>query len=173
VHVIGPGELLALITQSSFINRSTLPTCVIENGNYCTTEILRAAGVKFLLTEEEHGLLQCVELPKGWTKQPTEDSRLSSLVDDKGRERASIFYKARREANMRLTTRFNVKRVYAHGTVVATVTDGEEVIHATEPVRKPEECRAAVAVLDNVVATAATWLDERYPDWRNPGAYWD
>lgn len=35
-----------------------------------------------------------VTLPPGWKKIPTDDSRLSSLVDDRGRKRASIFYKA-------------------------------------------------------------------------------
>lgn len=52
-------------------------------------------------------------LPPGWKKAPTDHSMWSRIVDDKGRERVSIFYKAAfydRSAFMRLNTVHGVLR---------------------------------------------------------------
>lgn len=74
--------------QKSFVGSTTLPTEVQRK------ELLEAAGVKFLGPVEGDNLFQYVELPEGWQKQPTDHSMWSKLVDEQGRERASIFYKA-------------------------------------------------------------------------------
>ncbi len=39
-------------------------------------------------------LFVCAELPKGWKKVSTDHSMWSKIIDEKGVERASIFYKA-------------------------------------------------------------------------------
>ena len=76
--------------QQSFVGSDTLPTEIQGNGK----AILEAAGVKFLGVVEGDDLFQYVQLPAGWKKEGTGHSMWSSLVDDKGQERASIFYKA-------------------------------------------------------------------------------
>lgn len=75
--------------QQSFVNSTTLPTD-IRGGK----KDLEAAGVKFLGPVEGDSLFQYVELPAGWKKEGTDHSMWSKLVDEQGRERASIFYKA-------------------------------------------------------------------------------
>lgn len=74
--------------QQSFVKSTTLPAEIRGK------EILEAAGVKFLGPVEGDDLFQYVELPEGWKKEPTDHSMWSKLVDEQGRERASIFYKA-------------------------------------------------------------------------------
>jgi hypothetical protein len=74
--------------QESFVESTTLPTVISGK------EILEAAGVKFLGLVEDDALFQYVQLPAGWKKVATDHSMWSTLVDEKGRERASIFYKA-------------------------------------------------------------------------------
>lgn len=74
--------------QQSFVSSTTLPT------DLCGKEILEAAGVKFLGVVEDDDIFQYVELPDGWKKVPTDHSMWSNLVDEQGRVRASIFYKA-------------------------------------------------------------------------------
>lgn len=74
--------------QQSFVSNDTLPTDLRGK------EILEAAGVKFLGVVEDDDMFQYVELPDGWKKVPTDHSMWSNLVDEQGRVRASIFYKA-------------------------------------------------------------------------------
>lgn len=74
--------------QQSFVQSTTLPTDIRGK------EILESAGVKFLGQVEGDDLFQYVELPNGWGLEPTDHSMWSKLVDEQGRERASIFYKA-------------------------------------------------------------------------------
>jgi hypothetical protein len=165
--------------QRSFVDSETLPTEGGRYSDYDEKAILEAVGVKFGEVIEGDPLFQHVELPAGWKKVATDHSMWSKLLDDKGRERASIFYKAAfydRGANMSLTCRFGVNKDYerqdSEGVAVAVVTDAGQVIHTTEPIAindkgKPwEEGNQAVK-------TAIKWLEQRCPDWRNPGAYWD
>jgi hypothetical protein len=69
-------------------NSDTLPT------NFQGREALEAAGVKFGAAVKGDPMFTYVELPAGWKKRSTGHAMWSDLVDDKGRKRASIFYKA-------------------------------------------------------------------------------
>ena len=64
---------------------------------------LKSRGVVFSGARED--LFEKVTLPRGWSKQPTDHSMWSELVDDKGVVVAMMFYKAAfydRDAFMRL-----------------------------------------------------------------------
>ena len=76
--------------QTELVNSDVLPTKISEDGK----ERLEAAGVVFGKICDGDELFQDVTLPEGWEKQPTEHSMWSELIDDKGKKRASIFYKA-------------------------------------------------------------------------------
>lgn len=76
--------------QQSFIGSDTLPTEMTSDAR----KTLEKAGVKFLGTVPGDEIFQYVTLPKGWRKEATDHSMWSKLVDEKGKERASIFYKA-------------------------------------------------------------------------------
>lgn len=76
--------------QQSFVNSETLPTEMGADDR----KTLEKSGVKFNEKVKDDEMFQYVELPTGWKKMPTDHSMWSKLVDEKGRERAAIFYKA-------------------------------------------------------------------------------
>lgn len=88
--------------QTSFVSSETLPTDM----NEADKEYLESRGVVFLETVDGDPIFQYVELPKGWSKQATDHSMWSNLVDNNGNKVASIFYKAAfydRSAFLRVT----------------------------------------------------------------------
>jgi len=165
--------------QRELVNSEVLPTDM-GHGDHDTQATLEAAGVKFLGVVEGDDMFQRVELPEGWKKVATSHSMHSDLVDDKGRKRAGIFYKAAfydRSAHMNLATRFNTRRDYekqeVEGVAVAYVMDGDEIVHTTALIELPDDKREQYDVARQADHAAATWLNENHPDWRNPAAYWD
>jgi hypothetical protein len=107
----------------------------------------------------------------------------SHLVDDKGRNRGSIFYKAAfydRAAHMNFNRRFSYGEDYEGkrpNTVV--VRDGDKVIHiigstAEQPKKAPRELLLKIyEERDRLYAAAQVWLDSRYPAWKDVTAYWE
>lgn len=167
--------------QKTFVNSSTLP----KEGSWWepkTREILESFGIVF--GEEVDDLFINVTLPEGWRKEATDHSMWSKLLDDKGRERASIFYKAAfydRKAHVSLARRFNVDGYFAcdkDGNPVpyrepnqyfaCIITDAGKEIHRVG-IRKKTD----YATDDEHEAQAIAWLNEHYPDWKNPAAYWE
>jgi hypothetical protein len=167
--------------QHLFVGSDTLPTEMGRYSDFDTKAILEAAGVKFLGPVEGDDMFQYVEFPQGWKKVVTDHSMWSKLVDDKGRVRASIFYKAAfydRRAHMGLDRRYSVSEDYdrqkKEGVAIAHVKDIDNVIFSTEPVQLPAERNEKYyEITDAATQKAAEWLDAQYPDWKNPGAYWD
>ena len=76
--------------QVQLVASDVLPT----ESLYGAREKLEAAGCVFGEPVEDDPLFTPVTLPPGWKKVGTEHDMWSSVVDDQGRERASIFYKA-------------------------------------------------------------------------------
>jgi len=162
--------------QRSFVGSDTLPSRMGDDDK----RELEAAGVKFMDAVEGDPMFTYVELPKGWKKIPTDHSMWSNLVDDKGRERAAMFYKAAfydRSAHLNATRRYSYGADYGEdarkrGVSVAHVRDRKAVIFSTPetPVSNDNERWAAQYVNDKI---ALAWLDEHYPEWRDASKYWD
>lgn len=183
-EAIAGGSVAALVDaqrgrgQEQFANSDTLPVQMLGEN---TRAMLEAAGVRFLGPVEGDKLFQYVELPSGWRKSATAGSLYTDLLDDKGRKRASIFYKAEfcdRVAHIRASPRFRItldfERERRDNMAIGVVFDGEEVIFATEPTRLPSEHNTQFFEIgDNAKRLTKDWLAERYPDWENPAAYWD
>lgn len=131
------------------------------------------------------------EFPKGWRKKVTDHAMWSKLVDDKGRERAAIFYKAAfydRSAHISLSPRFaytsqplegwNAKT--KSGKFIGVVTDCETIVFQTEPttpepIYSETERRAWMewnATKDEKSNEAKEWLTQKYPNWQDVSAYW-
>ncbi len=140
---------------------------------------LEAAGVRFLGPVEGDELFQYAEVPLGWTEQETANPRVTKLVDDKGRERGSTFYKPDfydRYAHMSLVCRFDTRRdfdIEEEGSIVWHVTDCGRVVYSTPPVKHSTDVSAQSAQADQARDVAIQWLDTHYPDWRDCNAYWD
>jgi hypothetical protein len=164
--------------QRDFVASETLPGKM----NSGTREELEAMGIVYL--EQADNLFWNVRLPEGWKKVPTDHSMWSDLLDDKGRKRAAIFYKAAfydRNAHIDVCRRFSYCARPVNGwsdysgPYHGAVLDGESIIWQTaETLDKPErpdrEWYAAKDALEN---QAGAWLQEHYPDWQNRLAYWD
>lgn len=152
--------------QRELVNTDSLPT------DCDNREALEMHGVKFGKPYGDDPLFCDATLPAGWKKQATDHSMHSQLVDDKGRVRARIFYKAAyydRRADMVVARRYTVD-AYAEGSsreqsrVVAL--DGNNVIREFGEAAGYEDRKVLQKEADD-------WLAQQYPDWRNAAAYWD
>lgn len=164
--------------QTMFVSNATLPKEMLGR---CTRENLEQMGIKFGADADD--LFVTAQLPAGWKKQATEHSMWSELLDEKGRKRGAIFYKAAfydRKAHITLSCRYNpstyepcdadgnVAEYGKHTHMKTVVQDCGSEVHVVG-VREDRDYVAN----DAHGAQAEAWLDEHYPDWRNPLAYWD
>lgn len=137
-----------------------------------TREQLKAMG--FCFGEDVDNLFVHCTLPKGWGLRGTDHSMHSDLVDDKGRKRAGIFYKAAfydRSADMSMSCRYHLLR-YEKGLSEkhhrVLVKDGETVIFDAGEYEDRDYGHQ-----DLLAFEAEKWLKAHYPNWENPLAYWD
>jgi len=154
--------------QQELVNSESLPT-------ECTgREALEAAGVKFGEPYPDDKLFCPVTLPPGWKKRATDHAMHSHLVDDKGRIRAGIFYKAAhydRRADMSVNRRYSIS-MYEDGSddnhYRCVVKDGNTVIHTIGESKK-DDYKERELLRQEVVA----WLNKNFPQWESSAAYWD
>ena len=69
----------------------------------------------FVFGEDYDDLFLKATLPAGWSRAATDHSMHSDILDDQGRRRVAIFYKAAfydRRADARLVRRFTVEKLY-------------------------------------------------------------
>ncbi len=140
-------------------------------------------------------LLRQAHFPSGWSIMKSVHGFYSScgpawydLLDENNRVRARIKYTdhyGSRSAFVSLATRFNVEFLQRHycfprnKAVCHVIDEGQfganRIIHTTTPIfRYSEEgMEFAPSAEDQAKAAAVQWLVEHYPDWRNPGAYWN
>ncbi len=162
----------------------TLP----RDGSWDKRPELEAMGFVFPEDDDRSDpLFIYVRFPDGWKKEPTEHSMWSDLVDDKGRKRGAIFFKAAfydRSAHMSLTKRLGAGYRYGDGDGnmdrIVRITDALELVEPQEETFAAPDWRAdrvkaekQEKKIDAAVAKRCAWLNGNYPDWRNPTAYWD
>jgi hypothetical protein len=159
--------------QGDLVNSDTLPTEGLER-------IAAALGIAIVDPVPDDALFTYVKLPVGWTKTGTDHAMWSELLDEKGRKRAAIFYKAAfydRGAHIHAERRFSVRLDYdhekQHGEAICYVEDADgqrrvftSTAHRVMPPRSWEASDAARA-------EATAWLLEAYPDHDNAVAYWE
>jgi hypothetical protein len=163
--------------QTSFVAGSSLP----KDMQRCTRADFEKMG--FTFGKDVDDLFVAVSMPTGWKKVATEHSMWSDLVDDKGRKRAGIFYKAAfydRNAHISLSHRYGFSSYLGvnakgeptedgnHTHYAVSVTDCDKEVHRVGiyPTGDYKAC-------DTLETKATAWLDERYPQWRDATAYWD
>ena len=172
--------------QVTFVANETLPIL-----GRCR-EQLEAMGIEF--GEPVDDLFIEAKLPDGWQKVATSHSMHSDLLDDQGRKRASIFYKAAfydRRADISICRRFSYGGMpvgghdspdYAYDTtpIYGAATDQGAIIwHTDKTIARPaneadrSDHLAFCDQQDELEKQAGAWLDEHYPDWNDPLAYWD
>lgn len=170
ISMVGGIEAQEAQGQRSLVNSDTLPTEGLDG-------LGGMPGIEILEPVDGDPLFTYVKLPAGWSKRGTDHDMWSDLLDEKGRKRASIFYKAAfydRRARIQLECRFTVDRDYDHedatGEVVAQVKDAGTVVFHTAP-RKSDPVKSWEAS-DEARAEARAWIASLRPDYENPLAYW-
>lgn len=146
-------------------------------------EMSREIGEKlgFEYGADEDEIFVQVRPPAGWAIRPTDHAMHSDLIDDKGRVRAGIFYKAAfydRRASGHWRTRYGVERDYdkesdsytLHVRDRATDTNLHSIrVERPEGEASSDFYRRA----DQFDKDAAAWMRERFPNAADPVAYWD
>lgn len=129
------------------------------------------------------------ELPEGWSVKPTDHSMWSDLVDDKGRKRAQIFYKAAfydRSCSITATRRYSTKDIAVSdskegrfdGPHYCAILDCDEEIHRIGPFsagQKPDpgDYDTVWRSYDLARAEGKKYLDEHHPGWDNAANCWE
>lgn len=179
--------MLAMITQSGpeaiviserrgqkdLCNSTDLPI-----KEFWAWEILKAAGVKNLGPSER--LFNKAELPPGWKKEATSHSMWSDLLDEKGRKRAGIFFKAASydyDAHMTATRRFSSGADQDdssdyEGPQFPSISDGGKIVWrgplmTKTPSEKEWDLRARVGKI------AEEKLKSIVPDYEDATKNWD
>jgi hypothetical protein len=142
-------------------------------------------GLGFVFGEDYDDIFVKAQLPPGWSKRATSHSMHTDLLDEKGRARGGVFYKAAfydRHADMQLNQRFYVRteypqdgtvRVFAHdASINAPAKDFGSVPEIDNAVTR-EQNLERLRQKDELLEEAELWLKDNYPDYRNPLAYWD
>jgi hypothetical protein len=148
------------------------------------------------LTGQDSIFIQC-KLPPGWTKKATDHSMWSDLLDEKGRKRASIFFKGAfydYDAHISFICRYGVRAMYCDengvkvGALEAThkllriedqSTEPPTIVAQDVPLANPqwdkdrEEARKRETALETAGIALEAQLKDQYPEYRDPLAYWD
>lgn len=137
-------------------------------------EILERWGVQVLGPVDGDPLFRRVLLPQGWKLQETEHSMWSKLLDERGRERAAIFYKAAfydRKAHLNVKRAVEVSRDWNDGPYSYFVkVAGVEVFRGPEISETGDERRERDR---GAQALADAYVTEHYPNHEDFTAYWD
>lgn len=164
--------------QKELVESSQLP--IKKNSPYDlnldTKEIYTKLGIKVIEHSDGDGLFYDVELPKGWKIESTDHSMWNNLIDDKGRERASIFYKA---AFYDRDAFINFHQRYFSGQEYLKEKDGDsypkfymvkdlgtgEILFKTDVTLEYED--------EELRKKADKWIKKHYPKHKSIFEYWD
>jgi hypothetical protein len=170
--------------QAELVGSTVLPTDIQGDGR----RALEVAGVVFGKRVAGDPMFTEATLPEGWRKVATSHDMWSDLLDDLGRVRARIFYKASwhdRSSHMSVEARYGVRTEYEkrsgecawheNGTR-AVVLDGghpgsDTRLFATAwqyPKKGNDRWHAPEPRKE-----AETWLAKHFPRHKEPNAYWD
>lgn len=127
-------------------------------------KMLETLGWKFQRVCANHPEWQHVQIPKGWKAQQfiwqLNDPYETFFFDSKGRKRVEIHYPSR---STKIVPFFIIDPYRSDR--VAVVNGNKEIcFDASRPDRSDTRAPDSPAVI---------WLNEHFPDWPNPLAYWD
>jgi len=124
------------------------------------------------LVEGDPTRIHC-ELPNGWTKEPI--GPFVYLMDQNGRKRGMIFRKYAGTTIHQMLAMKRLSLLVGHnnnGLAYAHVRDGDTVIHSVGvPIPGPHH--NALQAKESAERQALQWLQDTFPEWEDPTAYWD
>lgn len=160
--------------QSEVVNCAVLPSDGIEQ----VRQMIESNGGSIGEVVDGDPMFTNVTLPEGWKKNGSDHAMWTKLIDDKGRERASIFYKAAfydRSAHINPHRRFSID-AYSHD------VEGEVKVSLTDAMGEVEFSTATVSVKDGerdydirerLRHEVQAYLYGNFPNWEDCNAYWD
>lgn len=146
--------------QAELVRSSVLPAQMGDQ-----RAAFEALGFRFGEPVDGDPLFIHALLPPGWSKAPSDHDMWSHVLDEKGRKRAAVFYKAAfydRRANMSLVRRYSIECEYSKPSYdivrvwVADGATGDEIWSQAGGTRE----------------AARAWLDANRPDHRDVVASW-
>lgn len=125
----------------------------------------------FTFGEDVDELFVDATLPAGWKREASDHAMHSYILDEQGRKRVGVFYKAAfydRRADARLMCRFTVQKDYdlPADKVAYIVKDADKEIYRTI-----ETPRTGYESDDQHEAVATKWLTEAFPNYADPTAW--
>lgn len=185
---LGGGNPNAILAQEEqgqreLIESDQLPAQTNYPRGLNTALQYESMGIKVIGNTEGDDLFLDVVLPTGWKKEATDHSMWNKLKDDKGRVRATFFYKAAfydRKAMVNFIQRYNIEEQYyeqeknpevewdcARNLQVIDSTTEAVLFEGEKYFSMDAEAKAKAKII------AHHWLAENYPKWEDYNAYWD
>lgn len=169
VRAATPGDIEAqeAAGQQELVRSTNMPKDMSEG-----REVYEKLGFKF--GEDADDIFICAELPKGWKRQATDHSMHSDILDEQGRKRIGVFYKAAfydRSANCYLIPRYRVHCEYddAGRRKYSVIDQGDDdKILQSFGTAEPKQWDDA----DRLQKDASAWLLKTYPNCNDQTAYW-
>jgi hypothetical protein len=184
-------------STSTAANVSALPTCGLHQ--YGPGGPFESLGIKIgkPMSSDPKELFTSVELPLGWKIKRTDHPMWNDIVDEKGRRRASYFFKGAfydRNAHMsaaerrfRITTASKPKaREYDDQDFDIAVIDAgtavwndhgfpnkESIVYRIIEKRDKAKFAKYWDQDEDIHARLRQWLDQNKPGWNDPANYWD
>ena len=127
----------------------------------------------FMFGDAADDIFVNVKFPNGWRKKPTDHSMWIELLDDKGRKRGAIFYKAAfydRSAHVHIEARFSYSSYESTSKkdeMAVVIRDAGETSQTIGTWKAGE-----YTLKDELEAKAKKWLIENYPKWQEASEYW-
>lgn len=166
--------------RESFLVSSALPTTIEGVTKKEGERLLQDMGIELGDAYKNDPVFRQATLPSGWEKISTDDMppTITRLVDEQGRQRGSVYFDnmpRTRKAHLTLNTRFSVdsREFDIDDEIIFDVLDSGTITHSTNPIPRTGDHTTDVRAENQARRMAIDWLEERYPDWRNPAAYWD
>lgn len=133
-------------------------------------------AIGFVFSDEVDDIFVKATLPAGWTREATDHSMHSDILDEKGRRRVGVFYKAAfydRRADAHLIPRFATTRVYPERPERDTllpfiITDCGVEIHRVGGSKYIGDYEKE----KELNASAKEWLDTNRPGWSDHVKSW-
>lgn len=134
-------------------------------------------GIKVISESDGDELFLDVKMPSGWRKEATDHSMWNNLVDDKGRVRGTLFYKAAfydRDAFVNFKTRYerNCKYYDKEYTYCVIDNSNKEVLFETDKLNSHKMGDDYFEKQDSYIAQCEDFLDNNYPQHKDINAYW-
>jgi hypothetical protein len=172
-----------------------MPSDIICPTGFSVVDVLSDWGVNLERpNKKQHSLFfRIAGYPNSWQKadDPDETSVVRyHILDDQGRIRLTSLFERKRRCEdgvirpdtrskilLELHARFSITTRVEGTRVVASAWDAnapDKAIHQlSRAFNHNADRRTRLAVPRKAREAMEVWLDERYPDWRDPRAYWD